>query len=92
MTTMTISLPDQVAQKINIEARKKDFATRSEFIRNLLRDYFSKVEEFELEEFKPIPLAQLRLELTKTGKYSQKFIDSVIDGFKESSVYGHKTA
>lgn len=87
MSTITISLPGQIAKKVDAEAKKQGFATRSEFIRSLLRKYFFGEEELKLEEFKPIPLDQLRLELEKTGKYKHKFIDSVIKGFKRSSIY-----
>ncbi len=92
MTTITISLPHQIAQKVDSETKRKGFATRSEFVRNLLRSYFAKEGEFKFEEFEPIPLEQLRLELAKTGKYNSKFINSVIEGFKHSSVYESKTS
>lgn len=85
MTTMTISLPDQIARQVDAESKKHGFATRSEFVRSLLRKYFAKTEEFE--EFNPVPLEQLKLELAQTGKYSEAFIDSVVNGFKKSSVY-----
>ena len=87
MTTVTISLPDQIAQKVDSEARQQGFATRSEYIRNLLRKHFTEEAKFEFEEFEPIPLEQLRLELARTGKYSEEFIDSVIKGFAKSSLY-----
>lgn len=90
MTTVTISLPTQIAKKVDDEAKSHGFATRSEFIRSLLRRYFTH-QELELEEFSPVPLEQLRLELAQTGKYSEKFIDSVIKGFERSSIYESKT-
>ena len=87
MATVTISLPDTTAQKLDKETRLKGFATRSEFIRSLLRQYFSG--ELRLEPFIPRPLEEIRLELTKTGKYNQKFIESVMEGLSKSSVYGN---
>jgi len=39
------------------------------------------------EKFKKIPLKQIRAGLEKTGKYNKKFIDSVMKGFAESSLY-----
>ncbi len=83
MTTVTISLPDQVAKKVDLETKRLGFATRSEFIRSLLRGFFAKEEGLELKEFEPVPLKQLKLELLKTGKYNEKFINSVIEGFKK---------
>jgi len=86
MATVTISLPTQIAKKVDSEAQKQGFATRSEFIRSLLRQYFVK-EELILEEFQPVPLEKLRAELAQTGKYSEKFINSVIKGFEQSAIY-----
>ena len=87
MATMTISLPDPAAKKLDMEAKKLGYATRSEFVRSLLRKYFAETASFELEEFKPVSLHVLKAELAKSGKYSEKFIESVIKGFKKSSVY-----
>lgn len=93
MSTVTISIPSQIAKKVDEEARKQGFSTRSEFIRSLLRRYFVEIrEEFEFEEFKQIPLEQMKLELAQTGKYSEKFIESVIEGFRNSSAYENKTS
>ena len=86
MATITISLPDQIAKRIDSEAQREGFSTRSEFIRSLVRKYFVK-DRFELEEFQPIPLHQLKIELAQTGKYSEEFINSVTEGFEKSSVY-----
>ena len=91
MTTVTISLPDQIARKIDSATFKQGYATRSEFMRNILRDYFVKEKEFEFEEFEPVSLEKLRAELARTGRYSEEFIDSVVEGFRKSSIYGNKT-
>lgn len=85
MTTITISLPEVIAQQIDRESTQKGFATRSEFIRALLRRYFAN--ELSLEVFTPRPIKEIKLELTKTGKYSQKFIESVTRGLSKSSLY-----
>ena len=87
MATVTISLPDQIAKKVDSQAKSQGFATRSEFIRSLLRKYFVQEEELLFEPFEPKPLEQIRAEFTKTGKYNKKFIDSVIKGLSESSFY-----
>lgn len=85
MATLTISLPASVARQLNLEVHTKGFATRSEFVRSLLRRYFSG--ELALEEYRPVPLNQVKHELLKTGKYSLKFVNSVIKGLSKSSIY-----
>jgi hypothetical protein len=86
MTTITISLPAQIARRIDTEAKSGGFATRSEFIRSLLRKYFAK-EQLEFKPFGPRPLEEIRTKLAQTGKYNQQFIDSVIKGLSSSSFY-----
>ena len=85
MTTMTISLPEQVAAQITQETRKQGFATRSEFIRSLLRRYF--VKDIPFQPFIARPLDEVKKDLVSTGKYSDKFISSVIKGLSKSSAY-----
>jgi Arc/MetJ-type ribon-helix-helix transcriptional regulator len=86
MATLTISLPNQLAQQIDQATKAGGFATRSEFFRALLRKHFSSPE---FEVFTPRPLSEIKANLKKTGKYNQKFIDSVIKGLAESSVYAN---
>ena len=90
MTTVTISLPEKIAKKMDEKTKQEGFATRSEFVRNLLRSYFSEEQSFE--EFTHIPPQELKLELARTGKYSEKFIESVVKGFKKSSLYAKQKA
>lgn len=85
MTTITISLPDDMATQVDRVSAKQGFATRSEFIRHLLRDQLR--EELELVQFEKRPLDEIRKELEATGLYNQKFIDGVIKGLSRSSVY-----
>ena len=88
MATMTISLPDKIARKVDSEAKKGGFATRSEFVRSLLRQHLQPdPEPIEFEPFVKVPLAQVRKEFEATGKYNKKFIDGLIRGLKNSSVY-----
>ena len=92
MATVTISLSSQIAEKVDAEAKKKGFATRSEFIRSLLRSHFDKnPENTDFQEFQHRDLAEIRTELEKLGTYSKKFIDSLVEGLSESSVYEGKT-
>ncbi len=87
MTTFTISLPDQTAKIVDLESKKNGFATRSEFVRDLLRKYFLEQDKFEV--FKAIPVNEIKFHLAKTGKYSQKFIESVAKGLSKSSSYAN---
>lgn len=87
MTTFSISLPSQIASQVDSETQKQGFATRSEFIRTLLRRYFTK--ELPFEPFTPFPLEEIKQGMEKTGKYNRKFINSVIKGLSESSMYAH---
>lgn len=93
MSTITISLPQQITRKVDVETKKEGFATRSEFIRALLRKYFTgkAKEELVFQEFKPKPLEEIRDAFEKTGRYNKKFVDSLIKGLSESSVYANKT-
>ena len=86
MATVTISLPDQIAKKVDTEAKNQGFSTRSEFVRSLLRKYFAG-EELKFEVFEPRPIDEIRFELAKTGKYNQNFIESVTKGLSKSSKY-----
>ena len=88
MTTFTISLPEQIATKVDQVTLMEGFATRSEFIRNLIRRYL--FPETKLEVFRPRPLMEIKKGLNATGKYNQKFVNSVIKGLKKSSAYGDK--
>ena len=94
MATVTISLPDQIAKKVDAEAKNQGFSTRSEFVRSLLRKYFyPAAEELKFEPFIPRPLEEIEEELRSTGKYNEKFIKSVIKGLREnSSYYASKTS
>lgn len=88
MATVTISLPTQIAKRVDSEAKKQGFATRSEFVRSLLRKYFSSTtEEFKFEPFVPKPLEEIEEDLRSTGKYNEKFIKSVVKGLRENSSY-----
>lgn len=86
MATVTISLPGQMAKKVDTESKKLGFATRSEFIRSLIRRYFGR-SEVTFEPFVSRPLEEIERGLRKTGKYNEKFIKSVTKGLAKSSLY-----
>jgi hypothetical protein len=56
-------------------------------MRSLLRRYFTG--ELSLELFVPRPVEEVRADLENTGKYSKKFIESVISGLSKSSFYAN---
>ena len=85
MATLTISLPNSMARRIDQETKTSGFSTRSEFIRSLLRRYFSN--ELRFEVFTPRPLPEIQAKLEKTGKYNQKFISGLMKGLSESPFY-----
>lgn len=91
MSTITISLPSQITKRVDDEAKKEGFATRSEFIRSLIRRYFGSAD-LKFEEFVPRPLNEIKSEFEKTGKYNKKFINSLVRGLKESSLYEGKAS
>lgn len=86
MTTVTISLPSEIAKKVDSETQKSGFATRSEFIRSLIRRHF-RSNEMVFEPFTPRPLQEIEEGLRKTGKYNDKFIKSVIKGLRDNSSF-----
>jgi len=87
MTTITISLPDTMAQTIDVASIKEGFATRSEYIRNLLRSHLNKTND--LTVFKKQPLDVVATKLEGSGKYTKKFINGVVDGLSKSSFYAN---
>ena len=93
MSTVTISLPNQIAKRVDAEAKEQGFATRSEFIRSLIRKYFTGTQgTLKFEPFIPRPLEEIEEGFRKTGKYNEKFIKSVMAGLAKSSFYEDKNS
>ncbi|MEK7573497.1 MAG: hypothetical protein AAB531_03660 [Patescibacteria group bacterium] len=90
MNTLTISLPSQIAKKVDFETKKQGFATRSEFVGSLLKRYFTQ-KDLVFQEFKPQALNKIKNDFEKTGRYNKKFVDSMIKGLSASSAYARKT-
>ena len=91
MQTVNISLPKSVAQKLDEIIKTEGYASKSEFIRSLMRFYLvSRAEtqkKLDLLIFKKTNLEQVEKSFRKSGKYSDKFIKSVVKGFSKSSLY-----
>ena len=96
MRTINISLPDSLAQQLDSAATVRGFASRSEFLRDLLRKYLEGKEtaKFPLPivVHKKQPLDVVRRDMEGSGKYNKKFVDSVIKGLARSSVYARQAA
>lgn len=96
MRTVNISLPDQLAQELDAAAALRGFASRSEFLRDLLRKHFEGEDKAKFPlpvvVYNKKPLDEVRREMEASGKYNKKFIDSVVKGLARSSVYAPQTA
>lgn len=88
MTTINISLPTTLARQLDSLRDFKGYATRSELVRELLRERLS--QEHDFKKFDNPPLETVEKDLRKTGKYNDEFIASVINGLKKSSFYGNR--
>ena len=88
MQTVNISLPPKLAEKLDQIVKGEGYASRSEFIRALLRFYVNSQEKkIIFSNFKKLPLGLVKKELNGSGKYNDKFINSVITGLGKSSAY-----
>lgn len=92
MATINISLPDTLSHKIDLLREHMGYATRSELIRELLRERLAQEDGFQVFE-KP-SLESIKKDLKSTSKYNDRFVKSVINGLKKSSLYAdnHKVA
>lgn len=93
MQTINISLPESLATQVETVIEKEGYASRSEFFRALLRFYLYSAGtitthgEIVLTPFMKKPLVTIEEELTSTGKYNRRFIQSVVSGLRKSSLY-----
>jgi len=87
LQTINISLPQNLASKIEKTIQKEGYASRSEFFRTLIRLYFLLGQEkATLLPYQKISLSKVQKDL-KRENYNQKFINSIVSGLKKSSVY-----
>lgn len=85
MATINISLPTKMATQLDSLKTHRGYATRSELVRELLRERLSQESNFEV--FSKPSLNTVAKDLAETGKYNPEFIKSVIGGLKKSSLY-----
>lgn len=89
MTTINVSLPESLAEKVELLLAQKEYASRSEVIRTALRVFFTleaREETVELLPFVKRPLNEVKAELLEAGQ-KPEFVESVVSGLKKSSVY-----
>ncbi|MBL7078617.1 ribbon-helix-helix protein, CopG family [Candidatus Shapirobacteria bacterium] len=84
--TINLSLPVDLAQKIDQEIKKEGYVSRSEFFRTLVRFYFLLGAEEFLVPFRKKPLTEIKKALDQEG-HPPAFVKSVVAGFKKSSLY-----
>ncbi len=88
--TFNVSLPKQLTERVDRLIQQDGYSSRSELVRSALRLFLKlsqKKQPVEFTAFKPQPLSEIRNQLERTGLYSNEFIDSVISGLAESSLY-----
>lgn len=84
MATINISLPNKMATQLDSLKTHRGYATRSELVRELLRERLLQEPNFEV--FDKPSLDTVAKDLAATG-YNKKFIKSVVGGLKKSSLY-----
>lgn len=89
--TLNISLPQRLADQVDLQVSSGEFASRSEFFRTLLRlyDAMTKTSSVPLEflEFKKRPLKEVQEKMLATGKYNKKFVKGIVAGLKREGLY-----
>jgi Arc/MetJ-type ribon-helix-helix transcriptional regulator len=89
MKTLNISLTKEQKDFVSRQVKEQGFANTSEFFRAILRIFSGQGLSLNiggLEEIdKSVTLDEYKKEFKNAG-YSQKFIDSAIDGLKKSSL------
>ena len=88
MATINISLPNKMAVRLDEIKEYRGYATRSELVRELLRERL--LQETNFEVFEKPSLKTVAGDLAETGKYNKEFIEGVVDGLKKSSLYAGK--
>lgn len=92
LETVNISLPRPLSTKMDEVVEKEGYASRSEFFRTLLRFYLqlnkaTTPKRFVLSSFVKRPLTEVEKGLLFAGKYSPRFVKSVMAGLRKSSLY-----
>lgn len=91
--TLNISLPQTLADQVDLQVASGEYASRSEFFRTLLRFYDAMTKKstvpLEFLEFEKRPLKEVGEKMLATGKYSKKFVSGLVAGLKKSSLYAN---
>ncbi len=89
MRAMSVTLPESLAQKTEALIDRGEYASHSEVLRTALRFLFALEEKaipLELFQFSKRPLNEVKKEL-RGASHNPKFVDSVVEGLRKSSVY-----
>lgn len=88
MRSLSVTLPDNLAQKAKSLVISGEYVSRSEVLRTALRLLFALEKEtpLELTQFSKRPLSKVEQGLRGAG-HKPEFVKSVIAGLKKSSVY-----
>lgn len=89
MKTVNISLPDELIETLEQKRQQAGFDSRAKFIQEILKREL-KQDQVAFMPFIKQPIEKIALELTLTGKYSEKFIKSLLSGLKKSSMYADR--
>lgn len=94
MQTVNISLPRSLAKMVDSVVSDEGYASRSEFIRALVRYYLMSAKEgkIELLTFRKLPLKTIEEDLELSGRYNKKFVSSIVSGLSKSSLYARRKA
>ena len=94
MRTINVNLTTQQARQVDQAAKQSGFANRSEFFRAILRYVFihapgilNKLDSVNFEQPPTRDPEYIISELKKSGRYNQKFIESISTGLKKSEYF-----
>ncbi len=94
MRTINVNLTTEQANLVDRAAEQSGFANRSEFFRAVLRYVFihapgilSNLDSVNFEQPPTRDPEYIISELKKSGRYNQKFIESVSRGLRKSTYF-----
>ena len=90
-TTLNISLPTELAKKVDEYVASNGYVSRSELFRKIVKYLENiktiiepKTDPVEVVIYKNKPYNEVRKAFKDTGLYNQKFINSLIAGLKDA--------
>ncbi len=71
MGTMNISLPDEMMERIDEMVREKHYASRSELVRDALRNLFSEVEWMSMLTGTALAVVTMTFDMERRGVFEE---------------------